>query len=162
MFPWNLFPFNKDMKKTMQQLKPDEIDKYVQNMMGQLFPQSMQGMGGPQNMMQGFSPFQQGNSDPSPAGSSKLDASVYETHDYVFVRVGIKDESWLKQLKLYHTSNQIILEHIPEYDNKHTITLPALVKRKGSSASFKDSMLEVRIPKNIDMQFSEIEVTEIL
>ncbi|RYI31099.1 Hsp20/alpha crystallin family protein [Bacillus infantis] len=162
MFPWNLFPFNKDMKKTMQQLKPDEIDKYVQNMMGQLFPQSTQGMGGPQNMMQGFSPFQQGNPDPSPPGSSKLDTSVYETHDYVYVRIGIKDESWLKQLKLYHTSNQIILEHIPEFENKHTITLPAIVKRKGSSASFKDSMLEVRIPKNIDMQFSEIEVTEIL
>ena len=156
MFPWNLFPFNKDMKNMMQQMKPEEMEKYVQNIMGQMFPQKVQGMTNPANFMQGTHPFHTQTAE----NSKEFQSSVYETHDYVYVRVPIKKEEWLKEMKLYHTSNQMIIEHIPEFDDKHTIVLPALVKRKGSRASFKDGMLEIKIPKNVDLQFTEIDIDE--
>ncbi|WP_066299505.1 Hsp20/alpha crystallin family protein [Bacillus sp. FJAT-29937] len=158
MFPWNLFPFNKDMKNMMKQMKPDEIDKYVQNMMNQMFPQGMQGMMQPQSFMPGF----QNDAKQSPPSSSSLPSTVFETHDNVFVRIPIKNEQWLKDMRIYHTSNQMIIDHIPDLEDKTTIILPALVKKKGSTAYFKDGMLEIKIPKNVDMQYSEIDVTEIL
>ncbi|MDP4163876.1 MAG: Hsp20/alpha crystallin family protein [Bacillota bacterium] len=158
MFPWNLFPFNKDMKNSMQQMKPDEIDNYVQSMLGKLLPGNMSGMMNPQEM---FSGFQQSSTQTPSRSSGPLNSTSFETHDFVFVRIPMKQEDWLKQLRLYHTSNQLIIEHIPEYDDKHTITLPAIVKKKGASGNYKDGTLEIKIPKNIDMQFSEIDVTEI-
>ncbi|GLB61140.1 Hsp20/alpha crystallin family protein [Cytobacillus sp. NCCP-133] len=158
MFPWNFFPFNKDMKNFSKQMKPEEIDKYIQNLMGQMFPQNMQGMTAAPDFMKGFN----AASNHSHTNTPVLNSSVFETHDHIFVRVPIKNEEWLKEMKLFHTSNQMIIEHIPEKDDQHFITLPAIVKRKGSSAQFKDGCLEIKIPKNVDMQYSEIDVTEIL
>ncbi|MFC0415267.1 Hsp20/alpha crystallin family protein [Cytobacillus solani] len=157
MFPWNLFPFHKDAKKAMQQMNPEDINKYIQNMMGQMIPEQMQGMMNAQDFMQGF-----GEQKQQPSSSSTFSSSVFETHDFVFVRIPLKEESWRKNLRLFHTSNQMIIEHIPEYEDKHIITLPALVKKKGTTAHIKDDILEVKIPKNVDMQFSEVDVTDIL
>ena len=41
MFPWSIFPFNKDSKSMLQNMKPDEIDKYVQGIMGKMMPDNM-------------------------------------------------------------------------------------------------------------------------
>lgn len=158
MFPWNLFPFNKDMKESLQKMKPGEIDKYVQDIIGKALPDNMRGMMNPQDFFGGF----QSSTSRQPSSGNVLNSTAFETHDYVFVRIPIKNEEWLKKLRLYHTSNQLILEHIPEHDDKHTITLPAIVKKKGAAANYKDGILEVKIPKNIDMQFSQIDVTEIM
>ncbi|MCM3568838.1 Hsp20/alpha crystallin family protein [Neobacillus mesonae] len=158
MFPWNIFPFNKDMKESMQKMKPGEIDKYVQDIIGKAMPDNMRGMMNPTDFFNGF----QSSAPSHPSSTGSLNSSAFETHDYVFVRIPIKDEEWLKKLRLYHTSNQLILEHIPEQDDKHTITLPAIVKKKGAAANYKDGVLEVKIPKNIDMQYSQIDVTEIM
>lgn len=159
MFPWSMFPFNKDSKSMLQNMKPDEIDKYVQDIMGKMMPGNMQGMMNPQEIMNSFqSPL--GQQSPSPS-TGILNSTAFETHDFVFVRIPIKKEEWIKQLQIYHTSNQLIVEHIPDHEDKHTVTLPAIVKKKGAVANYKDGMLEVRIPKNVDMQFSQIDVTEI-
>ncbi|MDP4083589.1 MAG: Hsp20/alpha crystallin family protein [Bacillota bacterium] len=159
MFPWNLFPFNKDMKENLQKLKPDEIDKYVQGIMEKMMPGSMRGMMNPMDIMNTFqTPL---NTQSQTTTTGILNSTAFETHDFVYIRIPIKNEDWLKKLKIYHTSNQLIVEHIPEYDDKHTITLPAIVKKKGSAANYKDGMLEVRIPKNVDMQYSQIDVSEI-
>ncbi|WP_066313383.1 Hsp20/alpha crystallin family protein [Bacillus sp. FJAT-29814] len=157
MFPWNMFPFNKDMRDTLQKMNPQEIDKYVQDIIGKVLPANMNGMMNPQEMFR--------NMPMSGAGQTSTDglnSSAYETHDYVFVRIPIKNEDWVKKLKLYHTSNQLIVSDIPNPEDQHTITLPAIVKKKGASANFKDGILEVKIPKNIDMQYSQIDVSEIL
>lgn len=155
MFPWNLFPFNQDSKKMMQQMKPEEINNYIQKMMGQMIPEQMQKMMNEQDLKHNFH-----NKAKQSPPTSTLPSSVFETHDYVYVRVQIKNEEWLKVMRLYYTSNQMIIEHIPEYDDKHTIILPALVKKKGTTAQVKDSILEIKIPKNVDMQFSEIDITK--
>lgn len=154
-----MFPFNKDMKDTLQKLKPEEIDKYVQDIIAKVVPGGMRGMMNPQDL---FSNSQSPGGSQSQPSTGSLNSTAFETHDYVFVRIPIKDDEWIKKLKVYHTSNQLIVEHIPGHGDKHIITLPAIVKKKGATAHFKDGVLEVKIPKNIDMQFSEIDVTEIL
>ncbi|MED1467902.1 Hsp20/alpha crystallin family protein [Bacillus salipaludis] len=159
MFPWNMFPFNKDMKNNLQNMKPEEINNYVQDLIGKVLPGSMRGMMNPNEMFNGFA---SAGTTQQQTATGALNSSAFETHDFVYVRIPIKSEEWLKQLRIYHTSNQLIVDHIPQYEDKHTITLPAIVRKKGASANYKDGTLEVRIPKNIDMQFSQIDVTEIM
>ncbi|WP_342351986.1 Hsp20/alpha crystallin family protein [Neobacillus soli] len=152
-----MFPFNKDMKDSMSKMKPDQIENFVQDLMGKVMPGNMRGMMNPQEMFTGSQ-----SSPPQQQTTGILNSTAFETHDFVFVRIPIKNDEWVRQLRIYHTSNQLIVEHIPQPEDKHTITLPAIVKKKGASANYKDSMLEVKIPKNVDMQFSQIDVTEII
>ncbi|WML60090.1 Hsp20/alpha crystallin family protein [Neobacillus sp. PS2-9] len=158
MFPWNIFPFNKDMKDKMQKMKPEEIDNYVQDLLGKIMPSNMRGGMNPQDFFSGF----QSPVSHQQSATGGLNSTAFETHDFVFVRIPIKHDEWIKNLRIYHTTNQLIVEHIPQHDDKHVITLPAIVRKKGATANYKDNMLEVKIPKNIDMQYSQIDVTEIL
>lgn len=157
MFPWNIFPFDKNIKDKMTKMKPEEINNYVQDVLGKLMPGNMKAGINPAEMFQGF----QSSVSPPISTSDRLQSTAFETHNYVYVRIPIKQEEWVKKLRIYHTSNQLIIEHIPHHDDKHTITLPAIVKKKGATATFKDGVLEVKIPKNIDLQYSQIDVTEI-
>ncbi len=159
MFPWNMFPFNKNMKETLEKMKPEEIDNYVQDIIGKILPSNMRGMMNPQDM---FSGFQSAAGPQQQSAAGVLNSNAFETHDFVYVRIPIKNEEWIRKLRIYHTSNQLIVEHIPQHEDKHTITLPAIVRKKGAAANYKDGILEVKIPKNIDMQFSQIDVNEMM
>lgn len=136
-------------------MKPDEVENYVSEMMGRMFPPEMQQMGF------GMGANTTATSPSQNKGTQKtLNANVFETHDYVYVQIPITSEELLEEMKMYHTSNQLIIEHIPEWENKQTITLPRVVKKKGAKASYKDGTLEIRLLKSMDMQYSEINVTE--
>lgn len=143
----------------MGQFDQNGIEKFVKDMMGQMMPSHMQGMMNTQDWTK-TKERPQSEQETSNTSNHTLSYKVFETHNHVFVRIHIKNESWLSQMKLYHTSNQLIIEHIPSEDDKLTITLPAIVKKKGTTANHKDGILEIKIPKNIDMQFSEIELTD--
>jgi hypothetical protein len=54
MFPWNMFPFTKDMKDSLQKMKPDEINNYVQDLIGKIMPNNMGGMTNPQDLFSNF------------------------------------------------------------------------------------------------------------
>lgn len=162
MFPWNLFPFNKDSKGKLDQMKPQDIQKYVQEMMDKMMPESLQNMNqnmNPESMFKNFSHVRNSNNE-NISKAEKFHYMVFETHHYVFVRIPIIDPSWLNDIKIYYTSNQIIIQNIPNPEDKQSIPLPAVVKRKGSAAVYKDDILEIRIQKNSDIQYSEIDVTE--
>ncbi|KAB7673044.1 Hsp20/alpha crystallin family protein [Bacillus sp. B1-b2] len=160
MFPWNLFPFNKESKGKLDQMKPQDIQKYVQDMMDKMMPESLQNQTmNPESMFKNFSQARNMNNE-NVTKEEKFHYMVFETHHHVFVRIPIKDPVWLDQIKIFYTSNQIIIQHIPNMEDKQTITLPAVVKRKGSAAVYKDDILEIRIQKNSDIQYSEIDVTE--
>jgi HSP20 family molecular chaperone IbpA len=151
-----MFPFSKDTQNSLKKMNPEEINKYIQDILEKMLPGNMRGMMNPHDLMNSF--------QPSPAQQptvNGINATTFETHDYVFVRIPINNEDWVKQVRIYHTSNQLIVERIPDYEDKHIITLPAIVKKKGSAANYKEGTLEIRIPKNIDMQFSEIDVNEL-
>ncbi|MFP7300551.1 Hsp20/alpha crystallin family protein [Neobacillus niacini] len=142
------------MKNKLQHMKPDEIDQFIKSIMGNVMPSQSGGTFIPQN---GVNPYQ---SQPAEM-SNPLKSSAFETHDSVFVRIPIKDESLLKKLRIYHTATQLMVENLPETDAKYSITLPAMVKKKGSSAKYKDGILEIRLIKTYDIQYSQIDVTEI-
>lgn len=154
MFPWNLLPFDQNTQKKFLEMKPDEIEKYVQQMVGKAFKPNMNSMLKPEEWLRQMGKNTQDSDSPSP-----IKAEIFETHDFVYIRLPIKDESWTKQMKLFYTSNQVIIEHIPELSDKHTLILPATVKRKGASATHRDGVLELKLPKSVDMQYSEIDIS---
>ena len=171
MFPWSLFPFNKGMKDQMNQMNPKEMDSYIQGMMQKMFPGGWESMMNPNDMMNGAQSFMnplgnQGQKEKnekeyhSHSHSSSIPVTVFETFEDIYIRFHIPDEEWMKHLKIFHTSNQAIIENIPGSEERQVITLPCLVKKKGAVAQFKEGILELRIPKSIDMQYTEIDVSE--
>ncbi|MET1179354.1 Hsp20/alpha crystallin family protein [Peribacillus simplex] len=155
MFPWNsLFSFknNSNQNEFMKNMQQSDVQSFIEKVFSQVIPDNMQGMMNQKN---------DGGSQVNARSELPLHAEVFDTHLYVFVRIPIEDESWLKKMKLYHTSNQSIIEGIPEESDRHVITLPALVKKKGASAQYKESTLEIRLQKSFNTQYSEIDVSEI-
>ena len=61
-------------------------------------------------------------------------------------------------IKIFHTSNQLIIEGLPSFDHKHVVTLPSIVKMKGSTSEYRDDFLQVKMVKKTDLQFTEIDV----
>ncbi|XXM71618.1 Hsp20/alpha crystallin family protein [Lysinibacillus sphaericus] len=167
MFPWSLFPFNKNMKDQMNNMNPKEIDSYVQNMMKNMFPGGWSSMMNPNEAMKGHQPFiHPMDSEPAqrdqgtPHQQNQIPVNIFETFEDVYIRMKIPNEEWMRQMKIYHTSNQAIIENIPGHGDRQVLTLPSLVKKKGAVAQYKDGVLELKIPRSIDMQYTEIDVSE--
>ncbi|GIN88365.1 hypothetical protein J6TS2_47510 [Heyndrickxia sporothermodurans] len=174
MFPWNLFPFG-NKNNPMKQFNPQEIEKQVKDMMSQFIPGQFEGMFNYEDMIKrASSMFQNGEftqtsqtsqssetmNQQSSNTSSNIDVNLFETFDDIYIRIPIKDEEWLKKVKIYHTSNQAIIENIPEIGNRHVVTLPTLIKKKGTVAQYKDEILEIKMTKHPDMQYTEVDVAE--
>src|SRR5690606_10988354 len=100
------------------------------------------------------------NDQPTSQNEHSLGTVVFETQDFVFIRIPIKDHHWLKEMKIYHTSHEAIIEHVPSPEDKHYVKLPAAVRKKGAIAEYKDEVLEIRIPRSIQSQISEIDIQE--
>lgn len=50
MSPWNFSPFNKETMQKLKRMRPEEVQNYVNEVMGKMFPPEMQGM----NFAKGF------------------------------------------------------------------------------------------------------------
>jgi len=159
LFPWNMFPFNNDMSKLFQQMNPQDMEKNIQNMIAQFMPKEWQGMFDHNDMLsRAASIFPQNSQQSNNPSPPNLQANVFETFDDVYVRIPIEEEM-VQKIKIFHTSNQLIIENSTD-GNRETITLPALVKKKGTAAQYKDGILEVKMPKSVDLQYTEIDVSE--
>ena len=153
MNPWNfLFPFQKYMKNFSPGMGTNEMETFMKNMFEQI------SKNGTADAAAGINTHQ-----PSGEAKSKnpLNAHVFETHDDVYVRIPVNDMEMLNLLRIYHTSNTLIVEDYPHKGEKHTITLPSIVKKKGGNAYYKDGILEVRLEKAFDLQYSEINITQL-
>ncbi|ALC90221.1 hypothetical protein AM500_10830 [Bacillus sp. FJAT-18017] len=144
MFPWGKFPFSKDMMKSM---KPEMIEQYVMDAISQYMPQGSET--GP------IIPMQQEARQPE--ASSKIQAMIFETHEFVFVRIPLKND-WLEKIRIFHTANQLMVENIPESGDKETFILPAPVRKKGATAAFIDGILEIKFQKLTSSHLSEIHI----
>ncbi|WP_231579038.1 Hsp20/alpha crystallin family protein [Rossellomorea marisflavi] len=125
--------------------------------MKKMFPGGFESMMNANSTMGGASPQQSAHQS---GEDGSIPAHVFESFDDVYVRFELKDEGLMKKVKIYHTSNQAIIENIPSQGDRQVLTLPCLVKKKGASAHFRDGILEVKIPKSTDMQFTEIDVSD--
>ena len=139
-------------------MNPNEIDKYVQDMVLKMFPKNMEGMLNPQEWLKGVDSSHEKH--PTSHKIHALQSTVFETHDFVFIRIPIKDDHWLSEMKIYHTSHEAIIENIPDIGEKHTLKLPAAVKKKGAVANHRDGVLEIRIPRSYQTQISEINIQD--
>lgn len=96
----------------------------------------------------------------SAVSSSDLDYDyeTFETHTSVIVRVQVPDGVHIKNIRLYAGSAQLKLEQDPTR-KKLYIRLPHPVDHGASKATYKNRVLEVRLPKLEEAEmFQEIRI----
>jgi hypothetical protein len=155
MLPFQFFsPFKGGIQKWLTQNSyGGEIDKFVQEMIAQSLSNSNQN----NHVSDAIGMFDQ-EERKQETPNSPLNISFFETHDHVYVKVPIKDVDQLSNLKMFHTTNQIIIEGFPALEDRHVFPLPFIVKMKGASSEYRDDFLQVKMIKKIDLQYSEIDV----
>lgn len=160
MFPWNnkQFPFNQQTKDLFENGFPENIESYVQGIVGKSMRQFSPDF--PFHTEAESSNFSSENEEQADISNNAVKYHVFETHDDVYIRIPIDEKRLLENVKIYHTSNKSIVEGLPTHADKLEIILPAIVKKKGAHAIYKDGLLQIRIPKNTDFQFTEIDVQE--
>ncbi len=154
MFPWNLFPKNQNqMPDWMKFLNQPGMEKQMEQLFSMLSPDQLGGMIN-----------QQFKSSPEPDEQtvvhSKHSVDILETHDYLFIRIPIKEDH-LPNVKVYHTSTKLLLSGLPpDPEEKHSFHLPAPVKKKGAKSSYRDEILEITLFKVNESNYSEISIPE--
>lgn len=154
MWPWGFFGSNKANFDPFQYLSDGEFQKMLDHWMKQAFPDYIQ------SMMNDGATFQQKNTDEENESreTSTVKENIFETHDDIFIRIPIQDEEQIDRLKIYYSLNKCVIDGLNENSSPHTIILPATVKKKGAKAIYRDQILEIRIPKSVEWQMSEIDV----
>ncbi|HZG59101.1 MAG TPA: Hsp20/alpha crystallin family protein [Anoxybacillus sp.] len=165
MFPFqSFFPFKEGIQKWLQQSHATEIEKYVQDSIAKSITNSLQMYGHQGEILKKLfrnSEHTESHTSDNSTVAPKLDVNIFESLDHIYLKMPIKDSSQLSQLKIFHTSNQAIIEGIPSPEDRHVIPLPSIVKKKGASTNYKDGILQIKIPKRIDFQYTEIDVPNI-
>lgn len=164
MFPWNhLFNQQKSMGGLWGQVDPNQIDQYVKDVVSKAVPESFSHLFNQDDFFQktlagipNWDGMKAGPADK--ANKTELKAEVFETHDHVFVRFPLEDRAVLKQIKAFHTPNQFIIDHYPDPNEKHILTLPSIVQKKGTKAVYHNGVLEFKLIKNHDIPLTEIDV----
>lgn len=154
MNPWNLlFPFQKYMKNFSTGPGTKDMESFMNNMFETISKSNFNPKDKDESSANREKKLKKHYSDSGP--------ELFETHSDVYVRIPIKNTAILKHMKVYHTSNTSIIEGYPKPEDRHVFTLPAIVKKKGGSAQYRDGMLEIKLAKAADLQYSEIHVTEL-
>lgn len=150
MWPWNFFG-NKSNFDPFKYMSEGEFQQTLEKWMKQAFPEYIHSIINNQNP---------GNNEKKTVdnNSSPVQSNVFETHDDIFIRIPIQDEETLNNLKVYYSLNKCMIDGLDKNDRPQTIVLPATVKKKGAKAIYRDQVLEIKIPKSLDWQYSEIDV----
>ncbi|GER68247.1 hypothetical protein BpJC7_23890 [Weizmannia acidilactici] len=146
MFPWNMFPFNEEMSQLMKNIPLPHMDEQMKQALSQWkqWSGALKGQG-------------EHGQQPATGGSSfSSEMEVFETFDFIFIRVPIREKTWLSQLKILHTSHKAILKNIPEQGEERVIPLPSPVLRKGTAAKYRDGILEIRFIKKAENEITEV------
>ncbi len=152
MVPFLFSPFKDGMQKWLNQnTYGGEINKFVQDMISQSMSQTSNN----NHVTEAMGIF---NQEERKQENHSLNINTFETHDHVYVRVPIKDETQLSTIKIFHTSNQLMIEGFPSEDDKQVVTLPSIVRMKGSTSKFQDDCLQIRMVKRMDLPVTEIDV----
>ena len=156
MIPWNLFSKGQNqMPDWMKFLNQSGMEKQMEQLLSMLSPEQLGGF-----INQQFKSNGETNEQPTNSPSMELDVNILETHDYLFIRISIKEDQ-LSHLKVHHTSTKMILTGLPpEPDEKHLYLLPAPVKKKGSKTAYRDGILEIILFKLNESHYSEISIPE--
>ena len=137
----------------MKFLNQSGMEKQMEQLFSMLSPDQLGGM-----INQQFKSNQEAEEQAVP--HSKISVDILETHDYLFVRIPIKEDQ-LPNIKVFHTSTKLLLSGLPpEPEEKHSFHLPAPVKKKGAKSSYRDHILEIILFKINESHYSEVSIPE--
>ena len=143
------------MPDWMKFLNQSGMEKQMEQLLSMLSPEQLGGF-----INQQFKSNEEPKGQSTGDSTMQLNVDILETHDYLFIRISIK-ENQLPHLKVHHTSTKIIISGLPpEPDEKHLFQLPAPVKKKGSKTSYRDGILEIILFKLNESHYSEIPIPE--
>lgn len=146
--------FNNDIQKYVQEMMEQSITSSIKdfNMMGSMHTESEDRQESEDR------PESEVGQEVQVSAAEPLQATTFESLDHVYVKILITDESQLSQLKVYHNSNQMFIEGIPDSAHRSVITLPTAVKMKDSVSEYRDSYFQIKMKKRDDPQYTEIAV----
>lgn len=163
MFPWNLNGNLQDYIKQFTNVKPNEVDDFIKKILSSHVP--FQASPQPDMKSREQKPSTLTNKEPTinPNNSTKhknesLEIKVFESHEDVFVHFPLKNKNDVKAGKIFYNSNQLIIKDIPNIGDKHKVLLPAIVQQRGAKINYKNGILQIKIPKADDLQFTEIDL----
>jgi HSP20 family molecular chaperone IbpA len=141
------------MPDWMKFLNQSGMEKQMEQLFSMLSPEQLGGLINQQ--------FKSNQAPEEPSSlQSNLSVEILETHDYLFIRIPIKEDQ-LANLKVYHTSTKFLLSGLPpEPAEKQSFHLPAPVKKKGAKSSYRDEILEIILFKVNESHYSEISIPE--
>jgi len=153
MFPWNtLFSSHKNQNNFLKNFQNNDVQSFIEKVFSEAMPENIQ-----ETMKHGTPAKERSHQ----TENHPLKAKIFETHSFIYIRIPIEEDDWLKKMKILHTSNQSMIHGVPNEDDKHVIPLPALVRKKGTTVQYKDDVLEIRLLKQTDMHYSEIDISEL-
>jgi HSP20 family molecular chaperone IbpA len=97
------------------------------------------------------------SSEPAPEIANSLNPQLFEIHGFVVIRTPVPDGINENDIKVLIAASHATIKGDPS-GNDHIIPLPQGTKKEGATAAFKNRILEVRIPREIEVVASE-EVT---
>ncbi|HHY74782.1 MAG TPA: hypothetical protein GX497_16460 [Bacillus bacterium] len=163
MFPWSHHENFNEYVKQLMNLRPNEVDQFIKktiedNVLNKL-PFTPQNNTTEQTRNNTTSAFTK--KDVTPQANTKVDPlkiNVFESHEDVFIQLPVKHKNDLRAGKIFYNSNQLIIKDIPNIGDKHKVLLPAIVQQRGARIHHKNGILQIKIPKADDIQFTEIDL----
>ncbi|MTH51994.1 hypothetical protein GKZ89_01140 [Bacillus mangrovi] len=153
MFPWNKQnPFNQQkLPDFFSKMNPNQVENYVQQVMGQVFGQDQPSGGFPYQ----FGQFgQQGEEKKAPQTEDWFEAT-----DRLYFKIPVPRKT-AKDVLIQHNSHQLTLVNFPGKGEKQTFQMPHAVRRKGTKASYQDEVLELVFIKMEDSNVTEITIPD--
>lgn len=145
MFPWNWFDKN-------FQLDENALQNLIEQWTKQMWPHNFQAKSGNQTNER---------SDHLPEERPSLQEEVFETHDYIFIRIPIRSRHNVKNIKIQFSHNKCTLTGLLENNEPYVLLLPSPVQKKGARAVYRDEVLEIQLVKSFDWHMSEIDIDEL-
>ncbi|MFD1737319.1 hypothetical protein ACFSCX_12215 [Bacillus salitolerans] len=152
MFPWGNQENYKDYIKQLVNMKPQDIEGFVNNVMADHFPFSTDR---PTNYK--HQPPQKENKTTS-SNNKEILTKIFEAHEEIYVHFYIDEKEDLLGGKIIYNSNQLTLKNVPEVGDQHQVLLPAVVKQKGAKLQYRDGILQIKLQKANDLQLTEIDL----
>lgn len=159
MFPWNkMFPFPKDYMKG-EIFKQSDVEKMMNKAMGGKLPLNAGSMLQSHEFFeQSFDLLNRVQQKKKRKGKPNFQSQVFETHEDVIVRFPLPSDELLRELIIHHDASTCYLKNIPDSGNQQVIRLPCIVKSTGSTAKYKNGILEIRIPKETNNTKTKIPI----
>ncbi|WP_374723274.1 hypothetical protein [Calidifontibacillus erzurumensis] len=172
MFPWKHFETFNDYINYLMNVRPEQVDEFIKKILDSHFPHYSNVPHNEKTREQTASAYvsnadnkelkQNHNAKQKKEETNEqkepFEIKVFESHEDVFVHFPVKQKKDLQSGKIYYNSNQLIIKDIPAIGAKHKVLLPSIVQQRGAKIHYKNGILQIKIPKADDMQFTEIDL----